>query len=164
MKDIDPSRSHAFCLDPGRIYLNIRGRQPDGCVDPSDAPRLLDELTAGLRELTIKVPWSAAPFRPITQVFRANDIYDGPWRPLAPDLILHSANGFEMRGSFNMPNISGLGDFTGMHTFEDAMLYIRSRQWNTDSPRMVDLAPTILSLLGVKTPAHFDGTNILAAP
>jgi bisphosphoglycerate-independent phosphoglycerate mutase (AlkP superfamily) len=51
-----------------------------------------------------------------------------------------------------------------MHTFEDAMLYIRNRQWNTDSPRMVNLAPTILSLLGIEAPAHFDGTNILDAP
>jgi predicted AlkP superfamily phosphohydrolase/phosphomutase len=161
LKDIDPEHTRAYCLDPGRIYLNIRGRQPNGCVDPTDAPRLLDELSAGLRELTIKVPWSSAPIHPVASVFRSSEIYDGPWAVHAPDLILHTTDGFEMRGRFNTPHLSSLGDLTGMHTFEDAMLFIRNRRWNTASPRMADLLPTILALLGVEAPVHLDGSALI---
>lgn len=160
LKDIDPEGTQAYCLDPGRIYLNIRGRQPNGCVDPANAGGLLDEIEAGLRRLTIRVPWSPSPIHPITQVFRSAEIYEGPWTSNAPDLILHTANGFEMRGRFNMPYLSSLGDLTGMHTFDDAMLYVRRRKWISESPQMVDLAPTILALLGIEAPTHFDGNPI----
>jgi predicted AlkP superfamily phosphohydrolase/phosphomutase len=161
LKDIDPARSCAYSLDPGRIYLNVRGRQPDGCVAPADVPRLLDELSAGLRELTIKVPWSPAPIHPIANIFRPAEIYKGPWAAQAPDLVLHSVNGFEMRGRFNAPSLASLGELTGMHTFEDAMLFIRNRRWNSESPRMIDLAPTILSLLDIELPAHLDGRPLI---
>src|SRR4030095_11304548 len=79
LQDIDPARSRAYSLDPGRIYLNVRGRQPDGCVALADVPRLLDELSAGLRELTIKVPWSTVPIHPIANIFHPGEIYQGPW-------------------------------------------------------------------------------------
>lgn len=32
----------------GRVQLNLAGREPEGIVTPSDAPRLLDEIEAGL--------------------------------------------------------------------------------------------------------------------
>ena len=44
-----------------------------------------------------------------------------------------------MRGRFNPPNLASLGDLTGLHTFEDAMLLIRNRRWNSESPRMDDV-------------------------
>jgi predicted AlkP superfamily phosphohydrolase/phosphomutase len=128
LSEIDPSRTKAFALDPGRIFLNVRGRQADGCVDPKDVPKVREEIAMGLRELTLKVPWSKIPVAPITHVFRREEVYDGPWAHLAADLVLHSANGFDMKGKFNHPALSQMGNLTGMHTFEDAMLYVRDRK------------------------------------
>ena len=157
LAQIDPQRTRAFALDPGRIFINVRGRQPDGCVDPQDAPRLVAEIAAGLRELRIRVPWSAQPFAPITHIFPRAEIYDGPWAHLAADLVLHSADGFDMKGKFNHPARASLGKLTGMHTFGDAMLYVRGRKWNTPAPRMLDVAPTLLALLGLPVPATMEG-------
>ena len=58
---MDPKIPRLFPLDPGRIFLNIRGRQADGCVEPGDAAKLRDEIAAGLAEMRIRVPWSAEP-------------------------------------------------------------------------------------------------------
>jgi len=66
-----------------------------------------------------------------------------------------------MRGRFNPPNLASLGDLTGLHTFEDAMLLIRNRRWNSESPRMIDLTPTILAFLGIEAPMHLDGRPLI---
>lgn len=157
LKEIDPAKSRAFSLDPGRIFLNVRGRQPDGCVDPSDAQELRDEIAAALGELRVRVPWQAEPISPFERIMRREEIYSGPWSHLAADLVLHSRDGFEMKGKFNHPALAQLGTLNGMHTFGDAMLFARGRQWPAGTPRIIDLAPTILSLLGLPVPPELEG-------
>lgn len=158
---IDAARSRAFSLDPGRIYLNIRGRQPEGCVEPGDAARLREEIATGLAELRIRVPWQAAPICPFTRILRCEEVYSGPWVCLAPDLVLCARDGIEMKGKFNSPGIAQLGHLTGMHTFGDAALYVRGRKWPQGTPRMVDMAPTILNLMRLPVPEDLEGRVLL---
>jgi predicted AlkP superfamily phosphohydrolase/phosphomutase len=158
LAEIDPEQSRAFALDPGRIFLNVRGRQPTGCVDPAEAGRLRDEIAAGLGALRVRVPWQAEPICPFEKIMCREEIYAGPWAHLAADLVLHTRDGFEMKGKFNHPALSQFGTLNGMHTFGDAMLYIRGRRWPANStPRIIDLAPTILTLLGVPVPPELEG-------
>ena len=93
---------------------------------------------------------------------RREEIYAGPWAHLAADLVLHTRDGFEMKGKFNHPALSQLGTLNGMHTFGDAMLYIRGRQWPAGTPRIIDLAPTILHLLGLPIPNELEGRSLFA--
>lgn len=158
---IDASKSRAFSLDPGRIFLNVRGRQASGCVDPRDAERLRDEIAEGLTRLRVRVPWSREPIQPFDKIFRREEIYSGPWTHLAADLVLHARDGFEMKGKFNHPAVAQLGLLNGMHTFGDAMLLVRGRKWPAGTPRIIDLAPTILHLLGLPAPAGMEGRALL---
>ncbi len=157
LKEIDAEKSRAFALDPGRIFLNLRGRQPDGCVDPRDAETLRDEIADGLATLRVRVPWQVEGICPFTHIMRREEIYTGPWAHLAADLVLHTRDGIEMKGKFNHRALAQLGSLQGMHTFGDAMLYVRGRKWPAGTPRIIDLAPTILSLLGVPVPPGLDG-------
>ena len=155
--EIDPEKSRAFALDPGRIFLNIRGRQPAGCVELCDADALRDEIADGLAAMRVRVPWQAEAICPFAKIMRREEIYAGPWAHLAADLVLHTRDGFEMKGKFNHPAPSQLSTLNGMHTFGDAMLYVRGRKWPDGTPRIIDLAPTILSLLGVPVPPEMEG-------
>jgi predicted AlkP superfamily phosphohydrolase/phosphomutase len=161
LKEIDAEKSRAFSLDPGRIFLNIRGRQPNGCVDPADAAKLRDEITAGLAAMRIRVPWQAEPVSPFEKIMLRDEIYCGPWTHLAADIVLHARNGIEMKGKFNHPALSQLLSLNGMHTFGDAMLYVRGRKWPGETPRIIDLAPTLLSLMGLPVPAELEGRALL---
>jgi predicted AlkP superfamily phosphohydrolase/phosphomutase len=161
LSHIDPSRTRAFALDPGRIYLNIRGRQPDGIVDARDAAKLSAEIAAGLAEWKIRAPWSPVPMCPIARVFPRDEIYRGPWTAFAPDLVLAGVDGFDLKGRFDSSVPAGPGFLTGMHTYGDAMVYIRGRRWNSAAPRLVDLAPTMLGLLGQPIPEHLEGRNLV---
>lgn len=161
LAEIDPGKTKAFALDPGRIFLNLKGRQANGCVEVRDATKVLDEIATGVKQMSIKAPWSPNPFQPIEQAFRREEIYRGPWTQLAADLILHSADGYDMKGKFNHPVNSDIGNFTGMHTFGDAMLYIRGAKWKKQRPEMLDVAPTLLHLLGLPVPEVFEGVPLV---
>ena len=157
LREIDAEKSRAFSLDPGRIFLNVKGRRPNGCVDPADAPVLRDEIAAGLAAMRVRVPWQAEAICPFEKIMRREEIYSGPWAHLAADIVLHTRDGFEMKGKFNHPALSQLGTLNGMHTFGDAMLYVRGRKWPEGTPRIIDLAPTILSLMGLPVPPEMEG-------
>ena len=44
-KHIDWSKTVAYAQGNfGQIFLNIKGRQPQGCVDPADAPALIAKI------------------------------------------------------------------------------------------------------------------------
>ena len=160
-KHIDWSKTKAYAQGNfGQIFLNLKGRQPMGCVDPADAPALLDELEAGLK--AIPHPETGEPL--VERVHRREDLYEGPHAHLAPDLTV-------VLGDWKYRTI-GLYDFTthelispafgptGDHRMEGVLIAsgpaIRPGPI-PDGANLLDIAPTILRLLGVPAPADMDG-------
>ena len=152
LADIHPD-TKAFILDPGRVYINLKGRMPSGCVEPGkEYEALREELTEGL--MGIRYP--SAPSTPIIeQIFRKEEIFSGPYLNRAPDLVLHGLPGYDIKGSMSKESLFGKGKFTGMQTYPDAFLYLRGANLN-DNHGIVDLAPSILHLLNIPLPSHFD--------
>jgi predicted AlkP superfamily phosphohydrolase/phosphomutase len=161
-RHIDWSRTKAYSQGNfGQIFLNLKGRQPNGCVAPGDARPLLDDLKAGL--LAIPHPETGAPL--VERVYEAEELYQGPNLPLAPDLTV-------VLGDWRYRTI-GLHDFTtnavispafgptGDHRMEGIFVgkgpaFRRGSAPGPDADLM-DLAPTILELLGVPVPPDMDG-------
>ena len=100
-KHIDWSKTKAYAQGNfGQIFLNVKGRQPQGCVEPGDVRPLLDELKAQL--LAIPHPETGEPL--VEKVLEREDLYSGPHAHLAPDLTA-------VLGDWNYRTI-GLYDFT----------------------------------------------------
>jgi predicted AlkP superfamily phosphohydrolase/phosphomutase len=66
------------------LYLNVRGREPRGCVAPNAAPALIEELRDAL--LTLRDPETKRPV--IEAVHRREELFEGPCLARAPDLLL----------------------------------------------------------------------------
>lgn len=68
---------------PG-VHLNLRGREPQGCLEPSDR----DACIVQVRDLLLRLrdPWSQMPV--VAAVHRREELFDGPWVERAPDLLL----------------------------------------------------------------------------
>ncbi len=160
-RHIDWSRTRAYAQGNfGQIFINQKGRQPQGCVEPEDVRPLMDDLKAQLRE--IPHPETGEPL--VEHVYERDELYQGPHAHLAPDLTV-------VLGDWRYRTI-GLYDFTTHKTISpafgptgdhrlDGVLVAGGPAFRAgakaEGATLLDIAPTVLHLLGVPVPADMDG-------
>lgn len=84
---VDWSRTRAYSLGLGMVYLNLQGREPEGIVEPEEARGVLEALQrdllaiedTGPDEHSLSAPWTTAR-RPIQSAPIAWDLYPGDWQ------------------------------------------------------------------------------------
>jgi len=94
----------------------------------------------------------------IKSVFLKEELYSGGMFDRAPDLVVLSYDGFDMKGSINKTELSGNSFLTGGHTRDNAVFFM-NREINSKDVNIVDVGPTILSLLGIYD--SFDGKCLI---
>ena len=149
--------SRAFAMDPGRIYINLKGRYPNGLVDAADRKRLVEEIKQGLSEIS-------ADGKPIAQrIYERDELFSGPCIESAPDLCVQSIYGYDLKGAVNKSVLMDREVFTGMHTQDDATLFINASRdaLRSEKPHITDVAPTLLHAMGVPVPDEMDGRSLL---
>jgi predicted AlkP superfamily phosphohydrolase/phosphomutase len=133
-----------------RLCLNVRGREPEGVVDPADYEALRDELASRLEQL------GGPDGRPIgTRVFRPEELWRER-RGIAPDLIVYfgdlawRSNGSLGHGRhWTFENDTGPDD---ANHDRDGICILAGPgvpAGRRDDMTIYDVAPTILTLAGV---------------
>jgi predicted AlkP superfamily phosphohydrolase/phosphomutase len=170
LRGVDWSRTRAYALGLCGMYLNVRGREAEGIVEPGEeAAALRRELVARLSGLRDE----AAGEIGINEVFDTHEIYDGPYAANAQDLLIGYNHGYRTSWDCATGVVAG-------EVFED-----NTKAWSGDhgvdprlvpgvlfcnhpidaaDPALVDLAPTVLRLFGIDPPAHMDGKELFAQP
>lgn len=158
LNDVDPA-SVAYSLDPGRVYLSVRGREAGGWIAPgAEYERWRGELADALLQMTD--PDSRQPM--VERVEFGEDLYHGPNAVNGPDLVLSMRDGFDAKGSFGKSAVCFKGDsLVGMHTTPDALLSISGVHGLKRRPHIQDLAPTILDMLSVAVADQMDGHSLV---
>lgn len=158
LDEIDP-RSVAYSLDPGRVVIRVRGREKEGCVDPgAEYEALRDEIASAA--LALREPDSGEPI--FQHAFKREDLYHGPYLGQAADLILAPYDGYDPKGPLYKESLTFKGDeLVGMHTHDDAMLYVGGHTVPQSRFSVLRVMPTILDLLGVDPPPDLDGESLL---
>jgi predicted AlkP superfamily phosphohydrolase/phosphomutase len=141
--------STVFVLDPARFYIHLKNRFSRGCVEQHDYEDLRREIQSDLLSLTVDGE------KIIKEVLLKEDIYHGDEYDNAPDIVALPHTGFDLKGAINKTNLTGKGMLTGGHTREDALFFI-NRQVEVSDINIVDVGPTIISLLGISENG-FDG-------
>lgn len=138
--DIDPAATKAYCMDPGRVYVNLKGREPEGVVSPgAEYDDLLEHLSQML--LSMADPESGEPM--VDSVRRSSELYRGPHIDLAPDLVVVPKRGYDFKGAIGKDSLTDVGPFTGMHTHDDALLFARGTAIGGSEPSIRDVAGLI---------------------
>ncbi len=145
--------SKVFVLDPSRIYLHLKGKYPNGCVDPGEYDNLRNKIREELLELSFEGE------KVVAEVLYKEDLYSGGCLEDAPDLVALAHEGYDLKGAINKNEVAGDGFLTGGHTRENAFFYINRKIKEADI-NIVDVGPTIMSLLNIHN-GSFDGTTLI---
>lgn len=162
---VDWSRSRAYSYGyHGQIFINLRGREPAGIVEPG---REYEELLALLEErLAVLVdPGDQLPVA--TRIMRGRDLFGNAVEQGAPDLVLLmrdlayiTRQGYEFGTTpgviFQQPASFETGSHREIGMAAFAGPHFAQRSWRAPYS-LTDIAPTILWLLGVATDVHMDG-------
>lgn len=168
LPDVDWSRTRAYSLGfGGPIFVNLQGREPQGIVAPGAGyEALLAQIEADLRQVVD--PVTGRPF--VGQIYRRQELYTGPHAGRAPDLIFvprdWSRQPFGTHEFASHRWLEPCRDRSGTHRLDGLLLLwgpgIR-RGVQVERAAIVDVAPTVLALLGVPIPTGMDGRVLSAA-
>ncbi len=160
--EVDWSRTRAWGSGGyfGRLFLNVKNREPEGIIPQSEYETVRDQLLQEI--LTITDP-SGKPIH--TKVYKPENIYQRI-KNIPPDLIVYF-------GDLYWRSVGTLG-YDGWHTFENDtgldscnhaekgifILYDPVHPGNNrkiKNVHVMDIAPTILNLMGLKVPSDMQG-------
>ena len=176
---VDWSRTYAYAVGLGGIYLNLKNREREGVLEQgTEAERVRTAIQSGLAGTGDPTTGRTA----IRDVRRREELYSGPYTGAAPDLLVNFCPGFRVSWQ------SAVGGFA------NSLLEDNTRLWSGDhivdpqsvpgicfmnrAPRpfteggraepggrhrasIVDLAPTVLDYLGAPRPESMEGSSLL---
>jgi predicted AlkP superfamily phosphohydrolase/phosphomutase len=167
---IDWSRSRVFCIpnsNEGYFRVNLKGREPAGVVSPGgEYQDILGRLTQELESMVNPVNGARAAER----LWRMDDCFQGPRRKDLPDSVISwnaAARVLDQVSTAGAGTITGAAGhaispfYTGNHR-PLAFAAVGGAAGNSLAPQdghILDIAPTVLGLLGVDPPAHFEGRS-----
>ena len=168
LRDVDWSQTRAYGLGINGLYVNLRGRERDGIVQPGqEKEALVSELVTKLEAVR-----DTNGKQVIRKAHRSDTAYQGLETGLAPDIIVGYRRGY--RASW----ATTLGDMT------DEVLFDNDSAWSADhcgdasvvpgvvfanrpiaaqTPALIDMAPSVLTEYGLDVPSSMQGKNIFRA-
>jgi predicted AlkP superfamily phosphohydrolase/phosphomutase len=166
-ENVDWSRTKAYAMGLGQVYLNLRGREGQGIVNPGgEAKQLANDIASRL--LALEDPGDHT--RIVRAVYQRDAIYNGPYVENAPDLQVGMEDGYRVSWQTalggapagivykNMKKWSG--DHGGFDYATTAGVLISNRPLAPErqgTASILDIAPTVLRYFGVAVPADIDG-------
>jgi predicted AlkP superfamily phosphohydrolase/phosphomutase len=144
-----------------RLFLNVKGREPNGVVDPADYEVVRDELAERISAITDPDGNNIG-----SVAYKPEEIYREV-NNIAPDLIVYF-------GDLYWRSVGSLG-FDAIHTFSNDtgpdeanhaqqglyIYYHPTAQGQGSGPRrhLMDVAPTVLDLMGQAVPGDMQGRS-----
>jgi predicted AlkP superfamily phosphohydrolase/phosphomutase len=166
-QDVDWSRTKAYGLGLGGIYLNVAGREAQGIVKPGkDVQALKRELKEKLEGLKDSGTGELA----INRLYDRDEIPEGPYKENCPDFIVGYNEGYRVSWSSVTGKVGpeiyedNTKAWSGDHCIDPELvpgIFFCNHKINNEDPSIVDIAPTALDLFGVQAPAHMDGRSLI---
>jgi predicted AlkP superfamily phosphohydrolase/phosphomutase len=160
---VDWSRSRAFALGLAGIFINEKDKYAEGIVEPGDeAARLRTEIAAKLVRLTDPQNGASA----IKGVYQTQQIYRGPYKDNAPDLVVGYQRGYRVAWETAVGKTTeavfhdNCKAWSGDHCVDPSLvpgILFCNQTIETENTRLLDIGPTVLDLFGVRVPEYMDG-------
>ncbi len=169
-KNVDWSRTRVYALGLGNLYVNVKGRERDGIVEPGEE---YDALVAEIKERLPLLEDPETGERPVHAVYHRDDIYRDYDPDLVPDMRVTNPPGYRVSWQTSLGGApekivqDNLRAWSGDHCsmdpeFVPGMFYCNFPI--RESADILDMGPTVLSLLGVDVPEVMEGKPLQTEP
>lgn len=154
--EIDWSKTKAIANRGNHIYLNLKGRDEFGIVDPEDQYEVEEEIMTALYGYKDKTTGK----RIIALALRNKDaVLLGMGGPECGDILYWNAEGYNYDHCDSLSTTLGFGGTSVSPIFIAAGPGLKPG-YTDRIIRQVDLAPTIATIGGVRMPAQCEGAPV----
>lgn len=166
LNSIDWSRTvlYAMASTGEGASVNLRGREPRGVVRAGAEYERVRQRALVLLRQHLNDPETARPLP--MRWWKREELYHGPYVEHAPDLMCENDSPYKINGQFHKTAFQDATNTTGWHRSEGILIVtgpgIRPATALAGA-RILDIAPTILHLLGLAVPLHMDGHVLVDA-
>lgn len=165
--NVDWSRTRAYALGLGQIYINLKGRESKGIVERGEEyEQLVREIQEGLEAYVDPVTGE----HPVAHVWTRDEAY-GVYDPeLIPDLIPSNNDGYRVGWQDSLGGIARqiVEDNTHVWSGDHCSVYpplvegilFSNRELDVTEAYMGDVMPTLLELYGLDPPTELNGRSL----
>lgn len=163
---VDWSKTVAYSVGFTNIFINQKGREGKGVVDPAEKEPLVDEIASKLENLTDEELGRKA----VANVYQAPEVYSGDYVDEAPDIVVGFAPGYRMSWQNAVGGVTpevffnNTKHWRGDHLNDPSTVpgvLFTNLEINQADPHQMDIAPTVLKLLGLDIPENMDGESLI---
>jgi len=167
-ENVDWSKTRAYAMGLGEVYINLRGREEHGIVQPGAE---YDALKTELKQRLVTMADPENGEHPVRRVLAREEIYRQFDPNMIPDLFVTNNDGYRVSWQTSLGGIPkdliepNKQVWSGDHCSVDPDIvrgiFFYNRKLATDrAPYIADIYPTVLGLLGVKAPYQLDGVEL----
>lgn len=166
-ENVNWNKTKAYGIGLNGLYINQKGRESEGVVNTgNEKKKLLNELKNKLLEVIDEKTGK----RIMREIYITDEVYKGPYKENAPDLLLGFYTGYRISWDSVTGKICGniivdnTRKWSGDHCIDPREvpgILFSNRKLKTEDPRIIDIAPSILELLGIRKPGYMDGQPII---
>jgi predicted AlkP superfamily phosphohydrolase/phosphomutase len=163
LRDVDWSRTKAYCLGLTGMFLNVKGREQHGIVQPGpEAAAVKAEIIRQLNGLRDEEKREVG----IREAFDTSSLYAGPYLENAPDFLIGYNAGYRTSWDCATGVVAGpvfednVKAWSGDHCIDPRLVpgvLFCNRPIDSEDPALIDIAPTALRLFGIEPPPYMDG-------
>jgi predicted AlkP superfamily phosphohydrolase/phosphomutase len=162
---IDWNKTQAYFNNTGSTYgarINLMGREPEGIVKPEEYDEVRNRVIEKLNSATDDQDGKKV----MERIFRREDIYSGPYTKDAPDIIFIPDWEYTLNGLIKDDIFKKSREGRSFHRLDGILILngpgIKNGR-KIEGAHIMDMAPTILHLLGLPVPEGFDGRVLTEA-
>lgn len=168
LEEVDWSKTLAYSLGTGQVYINLRDREGQGLVSPEgEYEQVVEEIVRGLEQ----VQDPATGERMISKAYKGRSIYHGKHLQDAPDIRIGFKDGYRTSWETTLGGIpkelvvpntkKWSGDHAASDTADTPGIFICNKRLTKDNPNIIDMAPTCLAHFGIRQPDRMTGEAVL---
>jgi len=162
---VDWSRTKAYSVGFASIYLNLEGREGKGIVSESEKDSLKKEIISKLGGLTDPKTGKKA----IVRLYDGAEAYSAGHADNAPDIVVGFEQGYRMSWQNSIGGVTpwiisdNKGAWRGDHLVDRSRVpgvLFTNFKTNHGNPSLADIAPTVLSIVGIDVPPEMTGKSL----